>query len=41
MTSANSPLLKTFLDSGVPDGSTDYTTLVIIHGWGFHAGKIF
>ena len=38
MTSANSPLLKTFLDSGVPDGSTDYTTLVIIHGWGFHAG---
>ncbi len=39
MASDNGTLLKTFLDSGVPEGSTDYTTLVIIHGWGFHAGE--
>ncbi|KAI1786412.1 hypothetical protein LXA43DRAFT_898006 [Ganoderma leucocontextum] len=32
-------LLRTFLDSGVPEDSTDYTTLVIIHGWGFHAAN--
>ena len=32
------PLLKTFLDSGAPPGSEDYTTVVIVHGWGFHAG---
>ena len=41
MASHNSTLLKTFIDSGVPEGSADYTTLVIVHGWGFHAGKLF
>ena len=41
MASHNNTLLKTFIDSGVPEGSADYTTLVIVHGWGFHAGKLF
>ncbi|KAI1789098.1 hypothetical protein LXA43DRAFT_595792 [Ganoderma leucocontextum] len=27
-----------FCDSGAPEGSTDYTTLVIIHGLGWHSG---
>ncbi|KAI0713772.1 Alpha/Beta hydrolase protein [Earliella scabrosa] len=31
--------LRTFLDSGAPPGSSDYTTLVVIHGYGFHAGN--
>lgn len=31
--------LRTFLDSGAPPNSTDYTTVVIIHGYGFHARK--
>lgn len=29
-----------FYDSGAPD-STDYTTAVFIHGFVFHASKIF
>ena len=40
MTSTTGTLLKTFLDSGAPKNRTDYTTVVIIHGWGFHAGNI-
>ncbi|KAI0355228.1 hypothetical protein OH77DRAFT_1437142 [Trametes cingulata] len=31
--------LRAFLDSGAPEGSTDYTTLVILHGLGWHAGN--
>ena len=26
-------------DSGAPAGSTDYVTLVLIHGTGFHSGE--
>ncbi|OSC96865.1 hypothetical protein PYCCODRAFT_1399794 [Trametes coccinea BRFM310] len=32
-----SPLLGTYLDSGVPAGSHNYTTVVLIHGWGWHS----
>ncbi|RPD55330.1 hypothetical protein L226DRAFT_591598 [Lentinus tigrinus ALCF2SS1-7] len=39
MAQTETTLLRTFLDSGAPPGSTDYTTLVIIHGWGFHGGN--
>ncbi|RPD55325.1 hypothetical protein L226DRAFT_513358 [Lentinus tigrinus ALCF2SS1-7] len=39
MTHRNTSLLGTFLDSGAPAGSTDYTTLVVIHGLGFHGGN--
>ncbi|KAI0365121.1 alpha/beta-hydrolase [Pilatotrama ljubarskyi] len=31
--------IRAFLDSGAPEGSTDYTTVVIIHGWGWHSGS--
>ncbi|KAI0774678.1 Alpha/Beta hydrolase protein [Trametes elegans] len=31
--------LRAFLDSGAPEGSTDYTTIVIIHGWGWHGAN--
>ncbi|TBU29282.1 Alpha/Beta hydrolase protein [Dichomitus squalens] len=40
MASTTETLLKTFLDSGAPQDSTDYTTVVIIHGWGFHAANL-
>ncbi|KAI0628897.1 hypothetical protein C8Q77DRAFT_1067320 [Trametes polyzona] len=30
--------LRTFEDSGAPEGSTDYTTVVIIHGFAWHSG---
>ncbi|TFK81803.1 hypothetical protein K466DRAFT_557458 [Polyporus arcularius HHB13444] len=39
MAQTETTLLRTFLDSGAPAGSTDYTTLVVIHGWGFHGGN--
>lgn len=29
--------LRAFSDSGIPNGRADYTTLVIIHGLGWHA----
>ncbi|KAH9890435.1 Alpha/Beta hydrolase protein [Cubamyces lactineus] len=29
--------LRIFRDSGAPEGSTDYTTLVVVHGWGWKA----
>lgn len=41
MAAPNSTLLKTIIDPGVLQDSTEYTTLVIVHGWGFHAGKLF
>ena len=31
--------LGTVLDSGAPAGSTDYTTLVLVHGLMWHGGK--
>ncbi|KAI0669370.1 Alpha/Beta hydrolase protein [Trametes maxima] len=31
--------LRAFLDSGAPEGSTDYTTVVILHGWGWHSAN--
>ncbi|KAI1786400.1 hypothetical protein LXA43DRAFT_1065121 [Ganoderma leucocontextum] len=36
------PVVKTFLDSGLPHGSQDYTIIVVIHssGWGFHAESL-
>ncbi|KAM5540106.1 hypothetical protein V8D89_006246 [Ganoderma adspersum] len=34
----NSTRFHIFHDSGAPDGSTDYTTIVIIHGLGWHSG---
>ncbi|KAL7284812.1 hypothetical protein ACG7TL_002122 [Trametes sanguinea] len=33
-----SPLLRAILDSGAPSGSHDYTTIVLLHGWGWHSG---
>ncbi|KAI0648547.1 Alpha/Beta hydrolase protein [Trametes meyenii] len=30
--------LRPFHDSGPPEGSADYTTVVIIHGFGWHSG---
>ncbi|KAI0669369.1 hypothetical protein C8Q78DRAFT_208939 [Trametes maxima] len=30
--------LRPFLDSGPPDGSIDYTSVVMLHGWGWHTG---
>jgi hypothetical protein len=26
-----------YRDSGIPDGSNDFTTLVMLHGFAFHA----
>ncbi|CDO72522.1 hypothetical protein BN946_scf184983.g5 [Trametes cinnabarina] len=37
-TSLTPPLLGVYLDSGAPAGRTDYTTIVLIHGWGWHSG---
>ncbi|OJT10817.1 hypothetical protein TRAPUB_12686 [Trametes pubescens] len=37
MTSTGS-VLHILEDSGVPNGSTDYTTLVVIHGYTWHSG---
>ncbi|KAI0365122.1 hypothetical protein BV20DRAFT_776935 [Pilatotrama ljubarskyi] len=37
--SSSGPALRAFLDSGAPEGSSDYTTLVIIHGLGWHAAN--
>ncbi|KAI0365120.1 alpha/beta-hydrolase [Pilatotrama ljubarskyi] len=31
--------IRAFLDSGAPEGSAEYTTVVIIHGWGWHSGS--
>ena len=30
--------LHVFEDSGPPQGSTDYTTLVLLHGYAWHSG---
>ncbi|KAH9890434.1 Alpha/Beta hydrolase protein [Cubamyces lactineus] len=35
---AGTTALRAFLDSGAPEGSTDYTTVVVLHGWGWHGG---
>ena len=31
--------LCAFKDSGAPEGSTDYTTVVVLHGFVWHGGK--
>ncbi|KAI0328019.1 hypothetical protein GY45DRAFT_1307556 [Cubamyces sp. BRFM 1775] len=35
---ASNTLVRAFLDSGAPKGSVDYTTIVVLHGWGWHGG---
>ncbi|KAJ8488426.1 hypothetical protein ONZ51_g3568 [Trametes cubensis] len=35
---ASNIVVRAFLDSGAPEGSTDYTTVVVLHGWGWHGG---
>ncbi|KAI0648546.1 Alpha/Beta hydrolase protein [Trametes meyenii] len=37
--SAATGALRAFLDSGAPESSTDYTTVVILHGWGWHGAN--
>ncbi|KAH9933984.1 uncharacterized protein BXZ73DRAFT_100822 [Epithele typhae] len=32
------PVLHIHLDSGVPEGSTDYTTVILLHGFAWHGG---
>ncbi|RDX41295.1 hypothetical protein OH76DRAFT_1412218 [Lentinus brumalis] len=39
MISSGAPALCACLDSGAPPGSTDYTTLVVIHGLIWHGGN--
>ncbi|KAI0682296.1 Alpha/Beta hydrolase protein [Cerioporus squamosus] len=41
MISAGAPALRAFLDSGAPPGSTNYTTIVVIHGLIWHGGEFF
>ena len=31
--------LHVYQDSGAPKGSTDYTTLILLHGYAFHGGQ--
>ena len=31
--------LQVYQDSGAPKGSTDYTTLILLHGYAFHGGQ--
>ncbi|KAI0823785.1 hypothetical protein BC628DRAFT_1323902 [Trametes gibbosa] len=33
------PVLRAYLDSGAPQDSTNYTTVVIVHGYGWHGGN--